>query len=53
LIKRLANLKNKDILRESLSEMKRCGNFFCIYPAKNSEIYDKFFAQIRTYNKFL
>jgi hypothetical protein len=43
-IKQLANLKNRDILRESVSEIKRQGNWVCIYPAKGAEVYDKYFA---------
>ena len=43
-IKQLANLKNRDILRESVSEIKRQGNWDCIYPAKGAEVYDKYFA---------
>ena len=43
MLKRLANLKNKDVLRESLNEMKRQGNFVCIYPSKGCEEYDKYF----------
>jgi len=39
-IKKLANLKNRDVLKESLSEISRKGNFVCIYPARGSNIYD-------------
>ena len=33
-------LKHKEVLKETLLEMQRMGNFVCIYPSKGSEIYD-------------
>ena len=39
------NGRNKDILRESLHEYFRKGNFLRIYPSVNSDIYDKYFLQ--------
>ena len=53
LMKKLANLKHKDVLRESVNEMKRCGSFVCIYPARGCDYYDRFFTQHRVLNKFL
>ena len=43
LIKRLACVKHKDILRETLAEYHRKGNFVRIFPAKGSDNYDMFF----------
>lgn len=46
-------MKFKDILFETLEENSRKGNYVWIYPAKGSEIYDKYFSGPRPYNKFL
>jgi hypothetical protein len=43
LLKKLSSLKYKDILRESLNEYQRKGNFLRIYPAKGTDCYDTFF----------
>lgn len=40
LVKRLSMLKHKEVLKETLLEMQRMGNFVCIYPSKGSEMYD-------------
>ena len=52
-LKKLSVLKHKEILRETLAEFNRRGCFVCIYPAKGSEIYDKYFASLRPLNKFV
>jgi hypothetical protein len=53
-MKRMSQLKFKDVLRETLQEIERKGkNFVCIFPAPGCEVYDKFFTQIRPLNKFL
>ena len=52
-IKQIANLKNREVLRESVSEMKRQGNWVCIYPSQGCDIYDKYFTGVRPYNRFL
>jgi hypothetical protein len=44
LLKRLSQLKNKEILKETLTEYSRRGNFIRIYPAKGTECYDVYFA---------
>lgn len=46
-------MKFKDILYETLEENSWWGNYVWIYPAKGSEIYDKYFTGPRPYNKFL
>jgi hypothetical protein len=39
-MKRAANLKYREYIRETLLEYQRRGNFVRIYPAKGCEIYD-------------
>jgi hypothetical protein len=41
--KKYSTLKNKEILRETLTEYSRRGNFIRIYPAKGSDCYDPYF----------
>ena len=53
ILKKLAHLKYKEILREVLAEYKRRGNFIMIYPNSNSEQYDKFFASPRPLNRYI
>jgi hypothetical protein len=36
-------LKNKEILKETVQEYERRGNFVRIYPAPGCEIYEKYF----------
>jgi hypothetical protein len=53
-MKKMSQMKYKEVLRESLEELERKGkNFVCIYPAPGSEVYDKFFSTPRPLNKFL
>ena len=42
-LKRAANVKYKDYVRETLQENQRRGNFIRIFPARGSEMYDMFF----------
>lgn len=44
LLKRLCTIKHKDILRETLQEYQRRGNFIRIYPAKGTDCYDVYYA---------
>lgn len=44
LLRKLCTVKHKEILRESLAEYTRKGNFIRIYPAKGSENYDVYFT---------
>ena len=53
MLKKLSTIKHKDILRETVLEMLRKGNYVCIYPARGSETYDQYFAQVRPLNRFL
>lgn len=43
LLKRFSTLKHKDLLKESLMEYTRRGNFIRIYPAKGTDCYDPYF----------
>ena len=40
MLKKLTTVKHKDILRETLLEVLRKGNYVCIYPSRGSEVYD-------------
>jgi hypothetical protein len=40
LLKRISQVKNKEVLRETLGEYFRKGNFVRIYPAPGSDYYD-------------
>jgi len=42
-LRRIARVKNKEILREIVGEYERRGNFVRIYPAPGAEIYEKYF----------
>jgi hypothetical protein len=52
-MKKIASLKCRDYVRETLSEYQRKGHFLRIYTSKNSEIYDCFFIGSRPINKFI
>lgn len=53
LMKKLSIIKNKEVLRETIGEVKRKGNFVCIYPAEGSDYYDQFFFAARPLNRFI
>lgn len=40
MLKKLATIKHKEVLRETLLELLRKGSYVCIYPARGSEVYD-------------
>lgn len=52
-MKKALNCKYREYIREAVAEYQRRGNYIRIYPAKNSDIYDQFFAGPRPYNKAL
>ncbi len=52
-LKKGAAMKSKDIILETMAEYQRRGNFFRIFPAKNSDCYDAFFSGPRPYNKMV
>ena len=49
----MAGTKYKEIFREVLAENNRRGNYVRIYPAKGSDIYDKYFEQQRPFNRYI
>mmetsp|Transcript_13362 Transcript_13362/g.16950 ORF Transcript_13362/g.16950 Transcript_13362/m.16950 type:complete len:137 (-) Transcript_13362:2667-3077(-) len=53
MLKKLSTVRQKGIIRESLLELLRKGNYVCIYPARGSEHYDQYFQQVRPLNRFL
>lgn len=50
-MKKAANLKYKEYIRETITENQRRGYMLRIYPARNSDMYDPFFQHQRPYNK--
>jgi hypothetical protein len=44
ILKKLAAIRYKEILREVLTESSRCGNYIRIYPQHGSDNYDMFFV---------
>lgn len=46
-------IKCGDIIKETLEEYDRRGNFLRIYPAKGSDHYERFFSGVRPNNKAL
>lgn len=52
-IKKLIPLKFKEMLKQTLEEDSRRNNFIRIYPAKGTDVYDKYFKGARPYNVFL
>ena len=52
-LKKAANLKYKEYVKETIIENTKRGNFLRIYPARGSEMYDNFFQHPRPYNKVI
>ena len=52
-MKKAANLKYKEYVKETIIENTKRGNFLRIYPARGSEMYDNFFQHPRPYNKVI
>jgi hypothetical protein len=50
-MKKAANLKYRDYIKETISENTRRGYFIRIYPSRGCEMYDPFFQSPRPYNK--
>ena len=49
----MARTKYKELLRETIAENNRRGNFIRIFPAYGSDIYDKFFQEPRPFNRYI
>lgn len=45
--------KNRAMIRDTLIEDQRKGNFIRIYPSRDSDIYDQYFTPPRASNKIL
>lgn len=52
-MKKAANLKYKEYIRETISENCRRGYYLRIYPGRGCEMYDPFFQHPRPYNKVI
>ena len=50
---KLASYKKREVLKDTLSEYKRRGNFERIFPAKHTDVYDKYFFHKNNLNKFI
>ncbi|CAI2364079.1 unnamed protein product [Moneuplotes crassus] len=50
---KLASLKNKELIKETVSEYERRGNYVRIFPAPGSDEYIKYFQYQKTINKYL
>ena len=53
LLKTMARTKYKELLRETVAEYNRRGNFVRIYPASGSDQYDKYFHEARPFNRYI
>lgn len=53
MVKGIIPLKLKEVLRDALEENSKRGNFIRIYPAKGTDVYDKYFKTARPHNVFL
>jgi hypothetical protein len=53
ILKTMARTKYKELLRETVAEHNRRGNFIRIYPAYGSDMYDKFFQESRPFNRYI
>jgi hypothetical protein len=52
-LKKAANLKYKEYIKETILENQRRGYYLRIYPARGSDMYDPFFQHPRPYNKII
>ena len=52
-LKKAANLKYKEYLKETIIENTRKNYFLRIYPARGAEMYDMYFQHSRPYNKVI
>jgi len=52
-LKKAANLKYKEYIKETILENQRRGYFLRIYPSRGCEMYDPFFQHVRPYNKII
>jgi len=52
-LKKAANLKYKEYIKETVLEASRKGQYIRIYPGRGSDMYDNFFQHPRPYNKII
>ena len=52
-MKTCATIRFRDIIAETVQEYSRMENFCRIFPARNSKLYDKYFAGHKPLNKIL
>ncbi|CAI2370039.1 unnamed protein product [Moneuplotes crassus] len=52
-LKNYLKMKNKDIVKQTLEEVNRSGEFIRLYPSKNSDKYNKYFSAKRSQNIFI
>jgi len=52
-MKKAANLKYKEYIKETVIENAKRGNYIRIYPSRGCEMYDAFFTHARPYNKVI
>ena len=52
-MKNASQLRFRDIIQETAAEFGRMENFCRIYPARNSKLYDKYFAGNKQLNKII
>lgn len=50
---KIAKLKHKDLIKETIYEYERKGNFVRIFPAPGSNEYEKYFQYQKTINRYL
>jgi|TARA_B110000285_G_C15025587_1_gene563988 hypothetical protein len=53
IMKRMAKTKYKELLRETIAENNRRGNFIRVYPASGTDMYDKYFLEPRPFNRYI
>lgn len=53
MITKMASLKNKELIKETVNEYERRGNYVRIFPAPGSDEYIKYFQYQKTINKYL
>jgi hypothetical protein len=50
-MRKAVSMRHRDLVRETTQEYQKRGNFIRIFPAKNSDIYDQYFAAPRPFNR--
>lgn len=53
LMKKLASLKHRNVIHETLAENHRKGYFVRIFPSKGTDKYEKYLHYSKTYNRLI